>query len=291
MKKGITIWAFPGGIIGRTSVEQAVIQAIESGFDGVELSLTKVGEISLPSKLADLRLLREKVRDTGGELLSLSTLLFHDYSITSNVEENSKVAFEIASKMLEIAALLNIPSVTINPGTVTAEDAYDDCFARSNEKVGSLVRRAEQLGVDLCVENVFNKFLLSPLEMKSYLEGFKSKYVGVCLDIGNTMLMSYPEHWIKILGSYIKKVHITDFLVHSHFHAEVADIGYGHVDWDNVLNYLRQIEFHGPMIAEVFCSRERPYIDNLNRVSQVMSWLERGMIDGQKINTHIKSTS
>jgi hexulose-6-phosphate isomerase len=291
MTKGITIWAFPGGILGRTSVEQAVIKTVESGFDGIELSLTKVGDISLRSKLVDLQRLRDKVRDTGGQLLSLSTLLFHDYSITSHDKEKSKIALEIASKMLEIATLLNIPSVTINPGTVTAEDAYDDCYARSTERIGALVRRAEQLGVCLCVENVFNKFLLSPLEVKSYLDGFNSKHVGVCLDIGNTMLVSYPEHWIKILGSYIKKVHITDFLVHSPFHAEVADVGYGHVNWDNVLNYLRQIEFQGPMIAEVFYSKEKPYIDNLNRVGQVMSWLEKGMIDGQRINTHIKSTS
>jgi hexulose-6-phosphate isomerase len=70
---------------------------------------------------------------------------------------------------------------------------------------------AEKAGVTLAIENVWNKFLLSPIEMKMYVDQFNSKNIGVYFDTGNCMIAGYAEHWIEILGKRIKAVHLKNF--------------------------------------------------------------------------------
>ncbi|MFF2908928.1 sugar phosphate isomerase/epimerase family protein [Paenibacillus sp. NPDC057934] len=291
MLKGLTIWAFPGGLLGRTRVQKAAEIALTAGFDGLELSLTNIGDISFRSKTTDIVELRKSVNASGLKMFSLSTLLFHDYSLSSHDEDVVKKAMEIANKMLELAALLEIPSITISPGIVNEEDYYNDCYSRSVERIGILLKRAEEYGIELCIENVFNKFLLSPLEMKSFLDMFSSRQIGMCLDVGNARLTGYPEHWVHVLKQYIRKIHVTDLYVTSPFQAEMVEVGQGHVNWDAVLGELRKVNFQGPMIAEVFDAKDDYYMNRISRISKFMHHLEMGWECGEKINTNIKPTS
>ena len=69
----------------------------------------------------------------------------------------------------------------------------------------------ERAKVLLNPENLWNKFLLSPLEMRSFVDLFHSPWVGAHFDTGNVMQYGYPEDWILTLGPRIKRVHIKDF--------------------------------------------------------------------------------
>lgn len=274
---GATIWAIPGGKLGRVQIEKAVKMIVESGFDGVDLSLSQVGDISLRTTASNLKHLKAKVAEGPGQLISVSTLLLYDYPLTSVDTEKYNTAVRIVNKMMEIASYLEIPTISISPGTINSEDSYIDCYNRSVERVSKLAQRAEQLGVTLCIENVLTKFLVSPKEMKSYLSDINSRMIGFCLDCGNCQTMGYPSQWIEILGPWIRKVHVTDVHAHSPHSVEFVEVGTGDVEWEKVVRGLKEINYKGPLISEIFYNKAAPYMQRLRHVSRIMRTLENSL--------------
>ncbi|RKY67851.1 MAG: sugar phosphate isomerase/epimerase, partial [Candidatus Latescibacterota bacterium] len=110
---------------------------------------------------------------------------------------------------------------------------------------------AEQLKVAVCVENVWNKFLLSPLEMRDFVDAVDSEYVGVYFDVGNVIPMGYPEHWIQILGKRIKRVHFKDFRRNVGTLDGFVDLLEGDVNWPEVMAALRRIGYNSYATAEM----------------------------------------
>src|SRR5690606_28245567 len=88
---------------------------------------------------------------------------------------------------------------------------YDRAYDRALEAISKLAADAKANNVHIGIENVWNKFLLSPLEMKTFIDATGSEYVGSYFDVGNAVQNGYPEHWITILGHRIKKVHFKDY--------------------------------------------------------------------------------
>jgi hexulose-6-phosphate isomerase len=128
---------------------------------------------------------------------------------------------------------------------------YDVCYKRAREAVRKLVPTAEKLGVSLCIENVWNKFLLSPLEMRDFIDSFKSRRVGSYFDAGNVLLMGYPEQWIRILGRRIRRVHIKDFKKSVGTVEGFVDLLQGDVDFEAVKVALAEIKYNGYVTAEM----------------------------------------
>jgi hexulose-6-phosphate isomerase len=115
-----------------------------------------------------------------------------------------------------------------------------------------LAPEAERLGVSILVENIWNKFLLSPLEMRSLIDQVGSPRVGALLDTGNLIAFGYPEQWIRILGQRIKEVHLKDY------RESVGGVGgfvgllEGDVNWPEVMAALEEVGYDGFLTAEVF---------------------------------------
>src|SRR5690606_16928419 len=104
-------------------------------------------------------------------------------------------------------------------------------------------------GVQVCVENVWNKFLLSPLEMRGFLDGLKSSSVGSYFDVGNVLATGYPEHWIQLLGSRIKRVHFKDYRRAVGTADGFCDLLSGDVNWPGVVSALCSIGYDGWVTA------------------------------------------
>jgi hexulose-6-phosphate isomerase len=102
-------------------------------------------------------------------------------------------------------------SVLLVPGVVTAEVTYGQAYARSQTEIRKAIPLAEELGVKIAIENVWNQFLLSPLEAAHYVDEFNSPAVGWHFDVGNVLNFGWPEQWIEILGKRIQKLHIKEF--------------------------------------------------------------------------------
>ena len=150
-----------------------------------------------------------------------------------------------AGLAMEDAKAYGTDAVLLVPGVVSEEVPYDACWERSTECIKKLVPVAEKLKVKICLENVWNNFLLSPIEACSYIDQFKSPYVRFYFDCGNILVYGWPEQWIPILGKRIGRIHIKEFS------REIADregrwngfnvkLTEGNVNWAKVMEQIRK---------------------------------------------------
>ncbi len=253
MKKGISIWSFAGG-----TLEENFKLAKEAGFDGVEVALALDGEINLDSTEEDLLKIKAQAKAAGIELYSVASGLYWQYSITSNDEAEREKAKACVRKQLWTASVLSCDTILVVPGAVSVSFApelgvvdYDVAYERSLAAFTELKKDAEQLKVSIALENVWNNFLLSPLEMRDFIDKIGSEYVGSYFDVGNVLYSGYPEQWIKILGKRIKKVHFKDYKKSVGSLDGFVDLLGGDVNWVNVADALEAVGYNGWVTGEM----------------------------------------
>ena len=116
---------------------------------------------------------------------------------------------------MEDAKAYGTDAVLLVPGRVNQNVSYDDCWNRSTACIRQLLPIAQDLKVKICIENVWNNFILSPLEARTYIDQFNSPNIGFYFDCGNILVYGWPEQWIKILGYRIERIHIKDIATRS----------------------------------------------------------------------------
>ena len=146
-------------------------------------------------------------------------------------------------------------SVLLVPAVVNKDISYGDAYTRSQAEIRKAVPLAEDLGVKIAIENVWNQFLLSPLEAARYVDEFNSPAVGWHFDVGNIITYGWPEQWIRILGKRIQKLHIKEFSrkrrdnegLWKGFDVSLME---GDNNWPAVMKALDEIGYNGWGIAE-----------------------------------------
>lgn len=151
---------------------------------------------------------------------------------------------------LRNAAFWGASTVLLVPAVVNPQTGYQDAWKRSTEQIKKLIPLAQQLKVVIGVENVWNKFLLSPVEFAAYVDQFKSPWVRAYFDVGNVVLMGYPQDWIRTLGKRIVKVHLKDFKF-AQRRAEFPALREGEIDWPAVYKALADIGYKGAATVEL----------------------------------------
>ncbi|NLX70443.1 MAG: sugar phosphate isomerase/epimerase [Clostridiales bacterium] len=253
MKKGINIWSFKSGM----TVAECMAMARDAGYDGIELSLDEEGEISLDSSEKEILEIKKIAEDQGIEIASLATGLYWAYPVTSSDPGIRQKSKDIVRKQLEIAACLGTDGILVVPGAVAGLDPgsevvqYDVAYNRALEAFAELKAEAESFKVSIGLENVWNKFLLSPLEMRDFIDRIDSPYVGAYLDVGNIIYTGYPEHWIRILGKRIKKVHFKDYRRGVGTLEGFVDLLAGDVNFPEVIRALNDIGYDDYVTAEM----------------------------------------
>jgi L-ribulose-5-phosphate 3-epimerase len=151
------------------------------------------------------------------------------------------------------AKLFGAETVLLVPAVVDAKTGYKDAWDRSQKVIRErILPEAEKQGIVVGIEEVWNKFLLSPLEMNAYVDSFKSKWVQAYFDVGNIVFYAYPQDWIRTLGPRIRKVHLKDFkLDRSKGAFDFVHIGEGDIDWPEVRKALNDIGYNGYMTTEI----------------------------------------
>lgn len=254
MKKGISIWSFPAEMGIRDCFELAK----RAGFEGIELALNETGPMSLESSEDEIRGYKKAADEIGIEISSLACALYFNYSLTSNKPEIREKAVEIAKKQLQAAKLLEVDTILVIPGAVGVDFIpgceivdYDAAYDRSLAAFKELAAYAELLQVSIGIENVWNKFLLSPLEMRNFIDSIGSEYVGAYLDVGNVVYSGYPEQWVRILGKRIKKVHFKDYRKEVGSAAGFVDLLAGDVNFPAIVEALGLIGYESYVTAEM----------------------------------------
>jgi hexulose-6-phosphate isomerase len=167
------------------------------------------------------------------------------------------------------AKLWGSDAVLLVPAVVNPETSYKDAWSRSQAQIRTLLPLAEQLNVIVAIEEVWNKFLLSPLEMSSYIAEFKHPLVRAWFDVGNVVLYGYPQDWIRTLGPSIAKVHLKDFKRSKDGYAWV-NLGEGDIDWAAVRQAFADVGYHGSAIAELPPGDERYLSDVSRRIDRLL---------------------
>jgi L-ribulose-5-phosphate 3-epimerase len=154
---------------------------------------------------------------------------------------------------LRNAALLQAGAVLLVPAVVDAETPYKEAWTRSHRVIRDrILPLAEKLKVIVAIEEVWNKFLLSPLEFAQYVDEFKSPWVKAYFDVGNIVFYGYPQDWIRTLGPQIVRVHVKDFkLERGEGRFSWTNIGEGDIDWVEVRKALNEIGYTGFVTTEI----------------------------------------
>jgi len=141
-------------------------------------------------------------------------------------------------------------TVLLVPAVVDAKTSYQQAWKRSQEQIRRMIPLARELNVIIAVEEVWNKFLLSPLEFSAYIDSFKSPSVRAYFDVGNVVISGYPQDWIRTLGKRIVKLHIKDFKFAKR-QAEFTALREGEIDWVEVYKALAEIGYRGSATVEL----------------------------------------
>ncbi|WP_028268159.1 sugar phosphate isomerase/epimerase family protein [Arthrobacter sp. MA-N2] len=261
MKKGINVWSLASG----TSPEEALRLSHSAGFQGVELVLSETGKLSLESTPQELRSLRGHAEDLGIEIHSLATMLQLQYNLVSDSPLVRQKAVDATKVQIETAKVLGAETVLVVPGYVGVDfipDAetvrYDHAYDRALDAFRELAPFAEAAGIRIGVENVWNRFLTTPREMREFLDEVGSHYVGSYFDIGNALGTGFPEQWIEILGHRIVKVHVKDYRTNPGGLSSFVDLLSGDVNFPEVLRALTEVGFNDYCSAEVTPYRWHP---------------------------------
>jgi hexulose-6-phosphate isomerase len=240
LKKGI-MW----GTVGvKGSVLEKMKAIKEAGFDGTEMM----------SHMDQDEVLR--ARDETG--LAIPSVCGRDHWGKPLSDPNPKVRAEgldALKQTLRDAKRYGASSVLLVPGVVSKEVSYAYAYTRSQAEIRKAVPLAEELGVKIAIENVWNHFLLSPLEAARYVDEFHSPAVGWHFDVGNILNYGWPEQWIRILGLRIQKLHIKEFSrkkrdnegLWKGFDVQLLE---GDNDWPAVMKAVDDIGYHGWAITE-----------------------------------------
>ena len=267
MKKGIVIRAFSGSadflgsggfLDSREAFQRCFDRARGAGYDGVQVYLDPEGYLSYRSPEAVARGVAGAARDAGITISSLEIAPF-SFLFTSDDPAARSQAQEVVQGALRQAAAMGVEGVLTIPGYVglpwdpkAPVVRYDHAYERTRDGLAALAPTAERLGVTIMIENVWNRFLLSPLEVRGLLDEIGSPRVRALFDVGNVLQFGYPEQWIRILGPRIQEIHLKDYRQAVGTIEGFVGLLEGDVPWPAVMEALREIGYDGFLTAEVF---------------------------------------
>lgn len=255
----INYWTV-GGFEGEKPPEQALEEAKEMGYEGVELCF-EAGEFAPGVSEDRCKAIRKAADDLGMKIDSLASGAYWGQPFSSPDAEVRKKAVAFTKEYLQVANWVGAKVVLVIPGAVAVpwDEAqpvvpYAEVWERATAAMRECLPVAEKLGVTMAVENVWNWFLADPIAMKTFVDQFDSPRVGVYFDVGNCLINGFPEHWIDILGHRIKAVHFKNFSRQDCggvLHGFGDDIMAGDVNWSAVTAALDKVKYEGPVTAEM----------------------------------------
>ena len=219
--------------------------ALDAGFQGIE-----VGTITDAAAATEIQ---EASKATGLRIHSVMNAEHWRSPLSSGEPEVVAASVRGMEASLRNAKLWGAETVLLVPAVVDPATSYKDAWSRSQSVIRErLLPLAEELRVVIGIEEVWNKFLLSPLEMARYVDELASPWVKAYLDVGNMVFYGFPQDWIRTLGSRIVRVHLKDFKLDRPNGAFYwTNLGEGDVDWPEVRKAFAEIGYAGWMTTEL----------------------------------------
>jgi L-ribulose-5-phosphate 3-epimerase len=243
IRKGVYVSMLPKG-----SWEERFRLARAVGFEDVELATTP--------DMKEAEAAKKAAQAAGIRIHSVMNQAHWKFPLSSPDPAVVAQSIQGMETSLRNAQFWGADTVLLVPGVVNKEVGYKDAWDRSAKAIRKMLPLAEKLKVVIGIENVWNKFLLSPIEFAGYVDQFKSPWVKAYFDVGNIVLYGFPQDWIRTLGKRIVKLHFKDFSfrrdpVIKKSAADFCALREGDVDWKAVHQALAGIGFQGTATVEL----------------------------------------
>ncbi len=246
---------------GALSVPDRFQLARDAGFEEIECPTTPD-----PSKAEEMLAASKKI---GMRIHSVMNQEHWRSPLSSADAAVVEKSLEGMRTSLHNAKLWGADTVLLVPAVVNPETSYTDAWERSQRQIRKLIPLAAELKVVIGIEDVWNKFLLSPIEFGRYVDEFQSPWIRAYFDIGNVAIQGYPQDWIRILGKRIVKLHFKDFSFKSNPTTrkrvpEFTPLLEGEIDWGAVHAALADIAYQGTGTVEL-PGGDAEYLKEVNR--------------------------
>lgn len=235
-------------VAANLSMEEFFGTAANAGYEVVELSMKALGPLTGAASDADLTAIVELSREHSLPITSLTVNHCTGNLLDSGEAQQRSIAETEFG--LQAAAKLGAPVILHTLGRFSADLYYDDAYRNAVDSLKKLAVTAEKLDVAIAFEFVWNGFLFSPMEVRRFLDEVGSDHVGFYFDPGNMAVFQFPQHWVRIIGSHIKRVHLKDWKGRA-LNGEWTPLLEGEVDFKAVMCELRKAGYAGPLISEV----------------------------------------
>ncbi|MCC6155440.1 MAG: sugar phosphate isomerase/epimerase [Candidatus Hydrogenedentes bacterium] len=256
--------AFPKAVIWgmlpkELSDEEKIKLAKSCGFDGIEM----------PPLPAD-----DHAKELGGLAkkhgVRMHSVIYGGWQAPMSHPDPAKIDQGKAEieNALRLAKIIGADNILLVPAVVNEEVRYVDAYERSQKNIKTLLPLAKELNVTIAIEEVWNEFLLSPIEFAKYVDEFDDLIVRAYFDVGNVVAFGYPQDWIRTLGKRIVKVHLKDFKKKER---EWVNLGDGSVNWPEVRKALGEVGFQGFCTAELGDGDEAYHRDLAGRIDRLLA--------------------
>ena len=217
----------------------------EAGFEAVEMQT-----IAADAEAAEIK---EASTKTGLKIHSVMNSDHWRYPLSSADPEVVSKSVKGMETSIKNAALWGADAVLLVPAVVDPATSYRDAWTRSQRVIREqLLPLARDSKIIIAVEEVWNKFLQSPLEFARYVDDFESPWVKAYFDVGNVVINAYPQDWIRTLGSRIVKIHLKDFTIDRKSQTfAFKNLGEGDIDWPEVRRALAETGYSGYVTTEI----------------------------------------
>ncbi len=258
MYKALNYWVY-GGFTGEKKPYEFIDFAAAQGLDGVEFTVGDCIKIDITEEECKKIAAYAAVKKIG--LRTMATGFYWGCSLSTPDEAERSQAVEFTRKYIQIANWLGVETILVIPGDTRVPwdesrpvVSYKDVWECSKRSIDEVTPLAEELNVNLALENVWNRFLFSPMEWKLYLDQFASEKVGIYFDLANCCIYCRPQDYIEILKERVKAIHVKNFSESDcagGLHGFGDDLLEGMVDFKAVQKSLEAINYKGALTAEM----------------------------------------
>ncbi len=255
LSKALQLGMLPGKLADREKFKLAR----KCGFEGIEAS--PMSDLSAAKELGEL------AREAG---VPIHSIVYGGWGAPFSDPDPEVIEKGLAGMRtaLRSAKAMGADAVLLVPAIVTENVSYADAYKRSQEHIRKLLPLAEELGVIIAVENVWNKFLLSPLEFARYVDEFESPWLKAYFDVGNVIIFGFAQDWIRTLGNRIVKIHLKDFKRRGYQWTNLLD---GDVNWPQVRRALGEVGYRGYLTPELSGGDEAYLTDLSKRIDRILA--------------------
>ncbi len=209
---------------------------------------------------------KEAADKAGLRIHSVMNMRHWDHPLSSPDPKDVELSLEGMRTSLRQAKIYGADAVLLVPAVVREDTTYEQAWERSQTQIRKLIPDAEKVKVEIALEEVWNKFLLTPRDFVQYVDEFKHPLIKAYFDVGNIVHYGIPQQWIRALGKRIAKVHLKDYSRRRGF----VDLGDGDVNWPEVRKAFADVGYTGVATAELRGGDREYLADVLKRIERLL---------------------